>query len=773
MSERRITAITTTFGRQKHLEHAIECFLQQTHPNRRMVILNTFQDQKYYGDFPNVQIINLPVRPKSLGEARNMAIEQADGEIIVTWDDDDLYHPNHLASFDAHFTDGIDWVWQDREFYAERGRILKIAQGQMPCVAFKKEAWRKIGGYSELTVGEDRQFVGKLTAACQGKKTELRDDEITFIYSWNNSSYHISGLGDDKPGQRPAHIRIEEDLKKRIRQGDERVGKLRLRPNLVVEPAKMIAKFFDIHAAKTLSHQSVCIVQLGRYGDIINLLPICRHIAENYGKPYLMVAREFASLLEGISYVIPEIFDGPYDQLASAMRQASQKFKIVLRGQIYGKGHTQERKSASYNRESWRELGFDFQFYDVHHFKPVFDLRNVAREAELAAKTITTKKPLLLVQVTNSVSSPFIYGVELLERIQIEFGQDFEVVNMAEVRGERLYDLLGLLDKAVGLISCDTALLHLAAASDVRVISLVNPKPWLGSICRCNEVAHSTYDDFQADHSIVSKAIKNHLKTRPQVIQNGQSQKIKPATKRKIWHAVERHVEVTVHTRKLDAWRSWDDLYASGKFIPAHYTTYLRDARSIGSSRELPFLKDVLSHAMNNASDEDIICFTNDDIHLHPELPTALDFYVSVYGAVCSQRCDFKMKVPVGSSPDEVARRGGKHLGRDLFAFTKEWLEENWGNIPDFIIGASDFDLCLAAMIRLKRGISTDRKNIVENYFPSELPRGYISHIEHKAKWTEPDIENKDASQIWNRRLWREWAAKHLPDLQFTAHNTI
>lgn len=778
MSKPHFSAICVTYGRREHLERSIACFLRQKYDGQKqLLVLNTFNGQKFSCAAPEVKIINCDKRPANLGEARNLAISKCDGTHLVVWDDDDLFAENHLENFAKGFSSGSNWVWLDKQFYCEKFVIQKTVSGQQPCFAFTKAAWQKLGGYANLSVGEDRQFTGRLTAEFPGETVELKDNEISFCYSWDNGAFHVSGEGVDRPGLVPAHQRIEHDLHRRIRGGLERVGNIRLTPQLKTTPEEMIRRFFERGIPLHDSKPDLCLVELGRYGDVANILPICKHIAENYAKPHVMVSREFASILEGVSYVVPEIVDLPYQQLSAALKLAKERFKNVLRGQIYGlengKPMIQEKKCASFNRESWRTLGFLGKF-DDKSFKLVFDLRNPAREDALWRSVKKTDKPALLVQVTNSASSPFPHGKYLRAHLFERFGDKFEIIDLSNVTADRIYDLVGLLDRAAGLIAIDTALLHIAAASEVPVIALVNPMGWGGSELRCNCVARMTYTDVEENTEKLIEAIVRNIPCESPKAVEIHPEKIKPALKRRIWHAVERHDETnTLNTaRKHEAQASWDDLYATGKVLPAHYWKYKRDARSIGSVRPLPFLKDLLSHAMEHADDRDIIFVTNDDIFLHPDLPKLLEFYVSLYGAACSRRCEFKTKLRL-ASPEETAKRCEHHLGRDLFAFTKEWLLKHWDDLPDFILGASDFDLCIAAMIRLEHGIKTDRRNIAENFLPAELPMGYISHQAHKGAWTDPKIENFDASQVWNRKLWREWAAKHLPDLKFTEQNTI
>jgi hypothetical protein len=295
---------------------------------------------------------------------------------------------------------------------------------------------------------------------------------------------------------------------------------------------------------------------------------------------------------------------------------------------------------------------------------------------------------------------------------------------------------------------------------------------WAGSKPRGNCFLRMTYAEAEkSPHEIIEK-IKWLPTFKPEPIHN---QPLQKPPRRRIWHAVERHEDTDPATieRKRIAWESWDAIYDANGMIPAHLWAPPRSAKDIGSVRDLPYLKDILSHAMEQAGDEDIIVFTNDDNFLHPDLPDILQFYVSTWGAVCSQRCEFKTRMPIGSRLEEYARRSEGHIGRDLFAFKKSWLAERWNDIPDFILGAQIWDLCMCAMIRLQFGIKTDRRNLITNYFPSELPRGYISHQYHKPRWSDPDIENVDPAEHWNKALFKAWAAKNLPELHFTPQNTI
>lgn len=79
----------------------MECFFQQSYSNCEMIISypETDQDTKIVLNKLKHPSIILIVRKaeKSLGEARNEAIDKCNGEYICIWDDDDWHHPERIS----------------------------------------------------------------------------------------------------------------------------------------------------------------------------------------------------------------------------------------------------------------------------------------------------------------------------------------------------------------------------------------------------------------------------------------------------------------------------------------------------------------------------------------------------------------------------------------------------------------------------------------------------------------------------------------------------
>jgi glycosyltransferase involved in cell wall biosynthesis len=93
-----VTCIMPTYDRRLFVPQAIRYFLRQEYPRRELIVVDDGADavQDLVPADPRVTYIRLD-RRMSLGAKRNLAVEQARGEIIAHWDDDDWYHPGYLG----------------------------------------------------------------------------------------------------------------------------------------------------------------------------------------------------------------------------------------------------------------------------------------------------------------------------------------------------------------------------------------------------------------------------------------------------------------------------------------------------------------------------------------------------------------------------------------------------------------------------------------------------------------------------------------------------
>lgn len=468
------------------------------------------------------------------------------------------------------------------------------------------------------------------------------------------------------------------------------------------------------------------IVCLGRYGDIINALPVAYAASQRGQKPYFVVAEEFKSILDGVSYVQPKVWRGRYDEVQQCLSwlKATHPGKV----QVY-QAHNNpdiERLTRSYQMEPYR---VNDNLDDFGTTPLVFDKRDLKRERELMLH-FTQDRPTILVGA-HGLSSPFPYSGQLKKRLVDTYGDKYLILDLDDVKAHRIYDILGLIDEAAVLVSIDTSFLHLARASDTPVVALTNDG-WKGSIPPPQTAAVFRYSQVNENLDDVMEGVQLALLD-PQ--------------KRRVIHVANVFGQTERHLR---ARATWTKLHEMG-MVGIYHQSYTRDARSIGDPRPLSYLKDILQTGLEKADYFDIVCWCNDDVALDPDILDWAKQYVGKYGA-CSMR--------------RLEPHGGVHLGRDTFLFTAKWLNENWHEFPDYIIGASDFDLGVTAMIRSKRGLVTNMGNMTQDLFPADASVRYSLHEPHESAWLSPDYHRLPSTQH-NRREFKKWAARYSPRIQF------
>ena len=96
-----ISCLMITRERPIQARLAIQSFLRQTYPNRELIVVDDDPDSQLYDWILSLQsnlirYFRLPDQGLSLGELRNFSAQQALGDYICQWDDDDLYDPLRL-----------------------------------------------------------------------------------------------------------------------------------------------------------------------------------------------------------------------------------------------------------------------------------------------------------------------------------------------------------------------------------------------------------------------------------------------------------------------------------------------------------------------------------------------------------------------------------------------------------------------------------------------------------------------------------------------------
>ena len=266
-----------------------------------------------------------------------------------------------------------------------------------------------------------------------------------------------------------------------------------------------------------------CYVHLGRFGDLMILMPGWRMESLSTGKPVDVVcSTEFSNLFDGCSYVKPHHQNFNWLKgVEQARRWAATKFHKVIVPKWWDdptmsppspepgaptvmlmvRGQPKNIACCdweSYQSAEWKCAGFPVD--KMLEWPLVFDRRERYREEQLRRAVFKSQKPKLLINLTGA-SSPFPYPPELMESLN-PLRAKFEFVDLGRVVATRVYDLLGLYERASLLITSDTSTLHLAAASKIPFIAFIN-NGGLGSVPKGNCVLKIRYEAVMGSLSSV------------------------------------------------------------------------------------------------------------------------------------------------------------------------------------------------------------------------------------------------------------------------------
>lgn len=419
-------------------------------------------------------------------------------------------------------------------------------------------------------------------------------------------------------------------------------------------------------------------IQLGRYGDILSILPLMWADAQKGEKPRLMVAKEFADVLDGVSYVEPVVFDGSFMEVDRAVELAKTMADEVSISQLAGPqnevlkaawevaGLSKGQPSCdSFVKEGWRLAG---RFSEWRNNYPLaFDQRDSNREQKLIAKYNPGLKPQILVALGGK-TSPFPYAKMLLWMLKKSFPKT-DIVDLGEIKAERIYDLLGLIQFAKCLVACDSAVLHLANAyPKCPVVALTQDKPTLfhGSPWRAQHVAYCRYGDFTERFETIIRAIKN--------IGTSES----PYNPKQEYPALV-HVwseyDITDENRNRHslAYETWREARTTNRWIPTplEIGAVGRDSTTVFNDKaRYPYFKDAIRLATYRAGNDDWIVLTRCDSQFSNTLTE--DILASDVPLFCQR----------------LSQNGRwSNPAIDFFAFKRPWWIENQMEVPDFILG--------------------------------------------------------------------------------------
>lgn len=182
-SSPKLSVVIPTFNEEKHVSACIDSLLEQVDaPSYELIVVDggssdsTEEKVKSYGD----KVTFIRQKSKGVGGARNDGFEISKGNILVTTDADTVLEPRWLSKIHAGFENpDVVCVYGPATALEKSSRkydtVFKISVGLTYLVdklgmkwtygfntAFRKDAFKKVGGYSSIKICDDFEIAVRL-----------------------------------------------------------------------------------------------------------------------------------------------------------------------------------------------------------------------------------------------------------------------------------------------------------------------------------------------------------------------------------------------------------------------------------------------------------------------------------------------------------------------------------------------------------------------------------------------------------------------------------
>jgi len=202
-----ISCIMPTCNRRAFINQALIYFEQQDYPHRELIIVDDGDDRilDLLPSDPRVRYIPLP-RQTPIGAKRNIACEQARGDFIAHWDDDDWYAPHRLQyqvtpllENKADMT-GLEAScffdltnWQTWACTPELHRHLFVGDVHGGTLVYRRWVWERLARYRPISLAEDAFFLQQ--ARQRGARLQKLPHAYSFVYIRHDSNAWRFPLG--------------------------------------------------------------------------------------------------------------------------------------------------------------------------------------------------------------------------------------------------------------------------------------------------------------------------------------------------------------------------------------------------------------------------------------------------------------------------------------------------------------------------------------------------------------------------------------------------
>lgn len=246
-----VSCMCLTYGRPQVLEEAIYSFLKQDYAGtKELIILNDLPEQRLVLEHPEVAVVNVPRRFRTVGEKRNACAALASHDLLFVWDDDDIFLP-HRLSYSVKMLDPAKGFFKpSKALTLNNGKVAGPNSNLYHSGScFTKALFDQAHGYRHMGSGQDLDFEVAVEKIVGRPKNfnGIKPADIYYVYRWGGTnSYHLSGFGADRPGQTPGNRKVEQYVQRKIESGELSLGETILEPQWTCDYNRLVAEYLAL-----------------------------------------------------------------------------------------------------------------------------------------------------------------------------------------------------------------------------------------------------------------------------------------------------------------------------------------------------------------------------------------------------------------------------------------------------------------------------------------------------------------------------------------------
>lgn len=224
-----VSVVTPTYNRGRFIAASVACYKAQTYPKDRMewIVLDDGTEKieneflELTKDLPNIRYISLAEKV-NIGEKRNRLNQEARGDIIVCWDDDDYYYPERVAHAVVKLEGNTKYeVAGSSEMYmgfTDDGTIVRLGpytpifgpnHATNGTMAYRK-SFAKTHFYDEtVTFSEEASFLQKYKVPL----VQLDPKKVMFVIAHSENTYGKDKLKQESPFVKRLNLKFKDFIK--------------------------------------------------------------------------------------------------------------------------------------------------------------------------------------------------------------------------------------------------------------------------------------------------------------------------------------------------------------------------------------------------------------------------------------------------------------------------------------------------------------------------------------------------------------------------------